>query len=124
MARSQLADAEEVLRDAGDAGSAARQQAAEESRAGRGPGSELLAAARAALSDDLNTPQAGCGYKCRCKWHRNTCFCKVTDAALTLQLRRLHVHWVRRLHKHDLVAALSQHIAATSLSSKKGVGVT
>ena len=54
----QLADAEAALSDADDAGEAARQQAAEEVAAGRGPGAELLAAARAALSDDLNTPQA------------------------------------------------------------------
>ena len=60
VARPQLADAEGVLRDGGDAGAAAEQQAAEEFRAGRGPGAELLAAVRAALSDDLNTPQAGC----------------------------------------------------------------
>jgi len=54
----QLADAEAALGDGGDAGAAARQQAAEEVAAGRGPGAELLGAARAALSDDLNTPQA------------------------------------------------------------------
>ena len=58
LCNAQLADAEDVLRDAEDTGAVARQQAAEEVAAGQGPGAELLAAARAALSDDINTPQA------------------------------------------------------------------
>ncbi|KAI8476396.1 MAG: cysteinyl-tRNA synthetase [Monoraphidium minutum] len=51
-----LADAEEALAAAGDAGAAAVQQAERDLAAGEGEGAALVAAVRVALLDDLNTP--------------------------------------------------------------------
>ena len=54
---SQLADAAEVLVAAGDEGAAAADAARVELAGGKGLGSDLLATAHAAMSDDLSTPQ-------------------------------------------------------------------